>query len=424
MTYINAVKYISAHADVLPSPERMRLLCRYLGDPQRQIKFVHIAGSSEKESCSHILSSILSEAGYKVGSLTGIFVSEPRELISVDCSPVSYSCFAKYIGTVAATAEKMINDIQNVAADQSTEVSDVSPQHKITKNLLDGKISPAPSASEIICAASFLAFLEEGCDIAILECGESRADPTGIIDSPLVSVICGSSFTEEQLRTSTGIIRRGTREVVTSAPAGEAYSAILASCVRAGSRLTVPAKAELNITSLSLTSQTFEYRGKTYTIPTSSEYQLTNSLVAIEAIYALRRTGVPLRGEDVARGISSVRVPLKFEFFSVKPTIIFDCPRSENDILAFLHSLKKVKSLIGHKLTFVASSPEEYPIKNAFLEMGFDIKNVFYPSLPNEVKTLAKSALAMSPDETMVVLGSVPFVGSVKYQIHKTMAIY
>ncbi len=424
MTYVNAIKYISAHSDILPSPERMRLLCRYLGDPQRQIKFVHIAGSSGKTSCSYMLSSIINEAGYKVGSLTDSFVKEQRELISVNCSPVSYDCFAKHVGSVAKMAEKMANDINSVAvSDQSSDTSDSSPRHKITKNLLEGKIPPEPAAAEIICAAAFLAFLEEGCDIAILECGESRADPTGIIDSPLVSVICGNSFTEEQLRTSTGIIRRGTREVVTSAPAGEAYSAILVSCVRAGSRLTVPAKAELTVTSLSLTSQTFEYRGKTYTIPTSSEYQLTNALVAIEAVYALRRTGVSLRGENVSKGVSSARVPLRFEIFSVTPTIIFDCPKSDSDTLAFLDSLQKAKSLIGKKIIFVATNPDEYSVKNALYEIGFEITDTFYPSKPSEIKALSRRALAMKPDETLIVLGDVRFVGTIKYQINKAMAL-
>ncbi len=424
MTYVNAIKYISAHSDILPSPERMRLLCRYLGDPQRQIKFVHIAGSSGKTSCSHILSSILLGAGYKVGSLTDSFVKEQRELVSVNCCPVSYNCFAKHIGSVALMAEKMANDINIVAlSDRSSDTSDPLPRHKITKNLLEGKIPPEPAASEIICAAAFLAFLEEGCEIAILECGESRADPTGIIDSPLVSVICGNSFTEDQLRTCTGIIRRGTREVVTSAPAGEAYSAILASCVRTGSRLTVPAKAELSITSISLTSQTFEYRGKTYTIPTSSEYQLTNALVAIETVYALRRTGVSLHGEDVSKGLAVARVPLKFEVFSVTPTIIFDCPKSDSDIFAFADSLKKAKSFIGNKIIFVAPFSEKYSIKNDLIEMGFDVKNEFYPSKPSEIKALSKRALTMSQNETMIVLGNISFVGSIKYQIHKAMAL-
>jgi len=239
-----------------------------------------------------------------------------------------------------------------------------------------------------------------------------------------VSVICGNSFTEEQLRTSTGIVRRGTREVVTSALAGEAYSAILVSCVRTGSRLTVPARGELNITSFSLTSQTFDYRGRMYTIPNSSEYQLTNALLAIETVYALRRTGVPLHGEDVSNGISMARVPLKFEVFSVTPTIIFDCPRNYSDALIFLESLNKAAPFIGKKIIFVAPSADEYSIKDKLFECGFEITHEFYPSKPSEIKSLSKKALAMSPDETMIVLGGVSFVGQIKYQINKAMALY
>jgi len=237
MTYVNAVKYINAHSDGTPSPERMRLLCRYLSDPQRQLKVVHIAGGSGKTSCAQMLSTVLCECGYNIGVLTTSFVREPREMLSIGNKFISHNDFAKYIEAVASAAAKMKNDIISATkstVDGSVEYDTTLSQHpKITKNLLDGKISPDPTKSEIICAAALLAFKEKDCQISVLECGESRADPTGIIDPPLVSLVCGTVLSEEQLRTGVGIIRRGTREVVTSA-VGEGYNAVLDACARVG----------------------------------------------------------------------------------------------------------------------------------------------------------------------------------------------
>jgi len=214
MTYVNAVKYINAHREGIPSPERMRLLCRYLSDPQRQLRFVHIAGGSGKTSCAQLLSGILGESGYNIGMLTTSFVKEPREMISIQNKPVSHTDFANYVEKVSIAAAKMKSDIKSAAEyEEQTdpELIPSAPRPKITKNLLDGKITPDPTFSEIICAAAFLAFKDKDCNISLLECGESRADPTGIIDPPLVAVVCGTNLSEEQLSLQRSIITRELR---------------------------------------------------------------------------------------------------------------------------------------------------------------------------------------------------------------------
>lgn len=429
MTYVNAVKYIKAHSiDASPSPERMRLLCHYLDDPQRQLKCVHIAGGSGKTCCTQMLSVILKESGYSVGAFTSPFVKEHREMITVDQLPISHELFACCTEKVASAVSKMENDILNAANEQvdPENVTDqnitVSKHPKITKNLLEGKISPSPVASEILCAVAFLAFKKSRCNLVLLECGDSRADPTGIIDPPLVALVCGSSFSEEQLRTGAGIIRRGTREVVSSAPAGEAYSTILDACVRTGSRLTVPAHGELTQISAGLSEKSFEYRGKKYSVPYCAEYQLLNALTAIETVYSLRRTGVALHSADVARGIAKARVPLRFEVFSVFPTIIIDCPSTHGDALAFCESLKGIESSIGKKVVLVAKS-EDFCVNEELLsKYNFSVIEKLTPVKESEDKALAKRSLSLKDDEIMLVLGTPSFCGRIKNAISKAMA--
>ncbi len=421
MTYINAVKFLNSRVDGVPSPERMRLLCRYLGDPQRQLRFVHLAGGAGKTSTAIMLSVILGESGYNIGRLSTSMVREPRELISVKNSPLMHNEFAKYISEVNTAAATMKSDIVNASsldapAEPDEEVLQ-SKKPKITKNLLEGRISPDPVYSELICAAAFLAFRDKGCNIALLECGESRADPTGIIDPPLVSVVCGSSFTEDQLRTGVGIIRRGTHEVVSSAPAGEAYNAILDACVRTGARLTVPARGELKLVRSGLGSRSFEYRGKDYSVPFCAEYQLRNALAAIETVYALRRTGIALHSADVARGISLARIPLRFEVFSASPAVIIDTA----EISSLCESLTAIKSLIGHKLVLISENDMTLP-HECFTDLGFEVAERFIPETRADDRRVAERMTKLSADETMLILGPISFTGRVKDAVLQFMA--
>ncbi len=421
MTYINAVKLLNSRLEGVPSPERMRLLCRYLGDPQRQLRFVHLAGGAGKSSTATMLSVILVESGYKIARLSTSMVREPRELISISGAPLSHHEFAKYIERVNTAAVAMKADISGAATLDAAFESDEDPSHskkpKITKNLLEGRISPDPVYSELICAAAFLAFRENGCNIALLECGESRADPTGIIDPPLVSVVCGSSFTEDQLRTGVGIIRRGTHEVVSSAPAGEAYNSILDACVRTGARLTVPARGELKLVRSGLGSRSFEYRGKEYSVPFCAEYQLRNALAAIETVYALRRTGVALHSADVARGISRARIPLRFEVFSVAPAVIIDTA----DVGVLCESLAAIADMIGRKLVVVSDCDMD-SLHESLNERGFEIIERFTPATRSDDRRVAERMTKLSADETMLILGPITFTGRIKDALQQFMA--
>lgn len=426
MTYLNAVKYITSHSEGMPSPERMRMLCHYLGEPQKQLKFVHVAGGSGKTSCSIMLSVILSESGYKPGRLSTTTIKEPREYISIANLPLSHKEFASYIETVISASIQMKSDIEaqkkRIDTQSAESIDDsVFAKPKITKNLMDGRISPDPVSSEIICAAAFLAFIKNNCNIVILECGESRTDPTGIIDPPLVAVICGNHLSEGQLRTSIGVIRRGTREVVSSAPAGESFNAIVDACSRIGARLTVPAHGELRQIRIGLSSRTFEYRSKIYNIPFCAEYQLKNALLTIEAVYALRRTGIALHGTNVEKGISKARVPLKFELYSASPTVIIDCPSTVYDATAFCDSLASVKHLIGHTLKVVAEVSTCSVSISQLEKLGFTIESIFEPQNSHDDKKVAEDIIKMPPDQTMLIIGMPAFCDRIKDSITRYM---
>lgn len=419
MTYVNARKYLAAHRGIRSSPERMKLLCRYIDDRIRHRKCVHIAGGSGKTSCALMLTSVLDASGLNTGVFTRPISGEERESVSVGGCTLSCTEFALCTEKVSKAAKAMTADILAARSDPLTQSS-----LKITKNLLEGKISPEPSYDELLCAVALVCFAESRCDVMILECGDSRADPTGVIEPPAVSVICGSTPTQEQLRTGIGIIRRGTREVVSSVSPGDAYSAVLNACVRAGSRLTVPARAELTLLRHSLGGRDFEYRGKKYHIPLCPEYQAQNSLTAIEAAYALRRTGVSIGGDSVVFGLAGAKIPLRFELISLSPFIVADCPASESDAAAFCESLKELSDRFGKDAFLVTPKSEASPVGAKILaEHGITVRNVLHPSTDRDMRETARVAAALSDNESMLILGDPSFVGRVTYSIRKHLGI-
>ena len=425
MTYVNAVKYIKAHEGGTPSPERMRLLCRYLGDPQKNMRFVHIAGGRGKTSCAIMLSVILAETGFNVGSLISSHVEEIRERIRIKNEFLTHKDFSDYIYKVSLAAAKMKSDIDLAAELSSSEqpTQESSVQHKITKNLLDGKISPAPTDGEIICAAALLAFAQKGCGISVLECGESRADPTGVIEPPLVSFVCGGSLDQEQLRTACGTIRRGTREVVCSAMGKESYNTISSACAKTGSRMTVPAHGELTMRESGIRGMSFDYRGKTYTVPFCARYHMANALTSIEAIYALRRNGITLHSMDVVRGIAKARIPLRFDFLSLSPAILVDCAQNESDYSMLALSLCEFSSTVGKRIVTVAHEDTDLaPLRRELENGGFEFAEPVRLSSRPSSKLLSAAISALGESDTLLVVGTPEFSGKVKKDIERILA--
>ena len=83
MTYTEAMAYIDTveWKGSRPGLERITELCRLLGDPQKELRFIHIAGTNGKGSVSAMLDSILRSAGYRVGLFTSPFIERFNDRI-------------------------------------------------------------------------------------------------------------------------------------------------------------------------------------------------------------------------------------------------------------------------------------------------------------------------------------------------------
>ena len=130
------------------------LLANHLGNPERYLKCIHVAGTNGKGSTSHMLASILQEAGYRVGLYTSPHLKDFRERIKINGNEISEEFVTKFVH-----------------------------QHRTffeNNNL---------SFFEMSVGLAFEYFKEKQVDLAIIEVGMGgRLDSTNIIN-PLVSVI-------------------------------------------------------------------------------------------------------------------------------------------------------------------------------------------------------------------------------------------
>lgn len=159
MTGQEAIAYIhsyqrKAHA---PGLDRMRILLDRLGNPQKQLRFVHAAGTNGKGSTCACMAAVLQAAGYRVGLNTSPYLITFHERIRVNGEMISDEALADLTEEIRPIAESMA-------------------EH--------------PTEFELITAIAFLHFLRSHCDLVVLEVGLGGAlDASNVIDVPEVAVI-------------------------------------------------------------------------------------------------------------------------------------------------------------------------------------------------------------------------------------------
>ena len=162
MNYTEARVYldeVSKYGSVL-GLESMRELLDRLGNPQNELKFIHISGTNGKGSVLAYLSTILTGAGYRTGRYISPTLFSYRERIQVDQVYIEKESLARHVTAIAAAAE----DMQKAGL-------------------------PSPTVFEVETALAFLYFKEKHCDIVTLEVGcGGLLDATNVITTTLLEL--------------------------------------------------------------------------------------------------------------------------------------------------------------------------------------------------------------------------------------------
>lgn len=146
---------------VKPGLSRMRLMMEKLGHPERNVKYIHVAGTNGKGSTIAFLKEILNEAGYKIGTFTSPYIETFNERISMNGEPITDEEFLQLANKLNPIVEEV-------------EETDLG----------------APTEFEVITAMAFYYFGRMNIpDLVLLETGLGGTyDSTNVI-SPLASII-------------------------------------------------------------------------------------------------------------------------------------------------------------------------------------------------------------------------------------------
>ena len=321
LDYINGVQWLGSR----PGLERVTELLRRLDEPQRRLRFIHIAGTNGKGSCAAMLASILKSAGYRTGLYTSPYLYRFNERMQINGQEIENGELAEIVTRIQPLADAMDDH---------------------------------PTEFELMTAAALLWYAEKRCDIVVLEVGlGGRLDATNVIDSPEVSVIMNIGLdhtailggTVEQIAAEkAGIIKPGADCVLYQQSEG-VTDVIRRACEEKGASLHMADFSAIEPEFDSLDGQVFSYKGDAYAIPLLGGHQRKNAAVVIETVEALRRRGWHIPQDALEHGLYAVNWPARFELVSEEPCFVVDgghnpqCAKTVADnLLAYFPDRRRV----------------------------------------------------------------------------------
>lgn len=283
---------------------RIRRLMHLLGNPQQQLRFVHIAGTNGKGSTAAYIHSILCSAGYKTGLFTSPYIINFEERIRINDASIPLN---------------VLHDIGLRVRDAALRVQQECNEH--------------PTEFELITATALLYFAQERCDIVVLEVGlGGRLDSTNVISTPDVAVITRigldhmallGSTCEEIAHEKAGIIKDGGHVVAWNDENASVNKVFQDACRTHHATLIMPSFEQvqcLGITELSVpyenVMQRFSYQGERYETHLLGSYQPYNAVLAIEAARVLRSRGFTIPQTALHEGIASAHWLGRFDVHS------------------------------------------------------------------------------------------------------------
>ncbi len=319
MNYEQALEYIHSvnWTFCKPGLERITALCEVLGNPQKKLRFIHIAGTNGKGSTSAMLASVLQKAGYRTGLYTSPYIRTFCERIRTNGENIPQE-------KLASLTEK-IRPIADAMEDKPTEF-------------------------ELITALAFAYFAESQCDVVVLEVGlGGRLDSTNVIENTALSIITGIDFDHTALLGNTieeiacekaGIIKMG-RPVLFGGGAGAAHDTVRAVAMEKAAPFYTVDRSSYVQKSATLDGTTFDYNNYTdLLLPLLGAYQPYNATLVLTAIDLLKEQGFAIDGDAVRRGLADVRWPARFELLSRDPIIIYDGGHNPEGVRAAVASVQ------------------------------------------------------------------------------------
>ncbi len=412
--------------------DRMHRLLDRLGNPHRQIKTVHVAGTVGKGSTVAMIAAMLEECGYAVGQYTSPHLTGLRERISINGRPIGKSDLVELARQVAKAASKL--DFE-------------------------------PTFFELVTAIGFKYFVEQAVDVAVVEVGlGGRLDSTNVL-TPLVSVVTQIDFDHTKIlgntlaaiaREKAGIFKPGVPAIAFE-PQPEVERVFREVAEKTGALLRVVNK-EIEFSSRFCTDPdlgphtrvclyTRTSRLEHLPVPLQGEHQASNCGLALAAVDALKSCGFDCPEDRMTAGLGKTRAPGRMQLLSERPRILADGahnPASMNALMRCVGAHVPYDSMVcifgccadkdvgamldkvnlgADKVIFTraattprAADPDE--LQKQFQERSGKMSQVAR-SLP---EALALATRAVSRDDLIVVTGSFYLVGEAMKHLEQERA--
>ena len=313
-----------------PGLHRVQALLDKMGNPEKKLKYVHIAGTNGKGSTASMTASILQKAGYRTGLYTSPYIYRFHERMQINGEQISDEDLVEITEMVKPLASSM---------------------------------EQSPTEFELVCCIAFEYFARKQCDIVVLEVGLGGAfDATNVIDVPEVAVITNigldhtevlGNTVEEIARTKAGIFKEGGSAVVyRGTPSVEQVFEEI--CREKNISLQKADFDGLCLKAHSLDGQVFDCGDrKDLVLPLLGDHQLHNATVVLSIADALIQRGWKITETHIREGLRDVKWPGRFDIVSREPLFIIDGGHNPQCIEALVKNIedylidRKVVALTG-----------------------------------------------------------------------------
>ncbi len=332
MTYDEVIKKIKIRQKfgIKPGLERINKFLSLISNPQKNLKFIHVAGTNGKGSVCSIISKILASSGYKTGLFISPEVVNFRERIQLNNKMIS---------------EKELVDIFN----------EIEPY----LDKLDSKAEYL-TEFELVTALALVYFSKCKCDIVVLETGlGGRLDATNAIEKPLASVITSLSYDhvnilgntiEKIAKEKAGIIKPEGITILSHQSFKEAIKVVEDAAKEMKNEFIYADIKNVSILDSSIKGSTFSVNSEEYFLSLPGLHQVSNAHTALLVVNVLKKYGFFAENSAVKTVLKNMKFPARFEVLKSTPTVILDGAHNFDGMLKLKENINmylKGKKLIG-----------------------------------------------------------------------------
>lgn len=418
MNYKQSLEFIDS-ANIYGSVlglDNTKTLLKKIGNPQNNLKIIHVAGTNGKGSVIAFCQSVLMEAKFKVGRYISPSVFNYMEHFCIDGDYISQDDFSQAATSVKAAVQSMIEEGFN-----------------------------HPTTFEIETAIAFYYFNKKKCDFVLLEVGLGGSDDaTNAIDNSLISVITSISLdhtsilgnTTAQIAKVKGGIIKNNGNVISIKQDNQAQKVISDICKDKNAQLTIVEKDEIKNMVYDKYSLRFDYKQfKNIKAGVIGKFQAENAAVCIEIMLQLRQRGYEIEDYSIINGIANAKWSGRFEIISKNPMIIIDGAHNYDASKRLAESIelyfpnRKIVFIIGiladkdynaiiKNTVYLADTIYTITPDNSRALDGHKLKDIIQPYNQNvfyceDIKKALSYAKENIGDGIIICFGSLSYIGKI-----------